>query len=148
MQSQKCFLWISVGAVCCMLSVVLGAFTAHALKDKLSPYYLGIVGTGAEYQMYHGLAILAVAIAGIACTSLSEEIKCGIRIKWQLICWCFALGIAVFSGSLYALAITQIKILGAITPIGGTLFIVGWLLLAYGALTSYLRMREMQNKLS
>ncbi|TGE78875.1 DUF423 domain-containing protein [Pseudoalteromonas sp. KS88] len=100
-----------------MLSVVLGAFAAHGLKSRVSEYAIGVFKTAAEYQMVHGLALIAVAIL----------------IKWGLNLtaagWLFIAGTLLFSGSLYLLAITGWKWLGPITPLGGLCFIVGWLVI-------------------
>ena len=105
------------------LSVVFGAFAAHALKGKVAPYYLEIFETAARYQMYHALALFVVAFL--------------IRIQplflLQVSAILFCVGIVLFSGSLYALVFTKIKVLGAITPIGGMSFILAWALLAYSA---------------
>ena len=107
-----------VAAISGFLSVVLGAFAAHGLKQALSEYSLGIFHTAVQYQMYHSLALLAL--------SAYPRTR---HLRWAA--YAFIAGILIFSGSLYALAITGIKILGAITPIGGLLFMLGWLLLAW-----------------
>jgi uncharacterized membrane protein YgdD (TMEM256/DUF423 family) len=110
------------GSVFCMLSVLLGAFAAHGLKNTLSDYALGIFKTAAEYQMSHGLALIAVAIL----------------LQWNsklhLVGWFFIAGIILFSGSLYLLALTGWKWLGPITPLGGLCFIIGWAMLLYIAI--------------
>ena len=105
-----------LGSFLAFLTVVLGAFGAHALKEQLSEYGKIIYEKGILYQMFHSLAIIMVAILN----QNSESIDYSISIL------CFAAGIILFSGSLYILALTQIKWLGAITPIGGLLFIIGW----------------------
>ncbi|MCL1467525.1 DUF423 domain-containing protein [Argonema galeatum] len=109
------------------LSVAGGAFAAHALKEKLSDRSLEIFETGARYQMYHALALLLVALlltrAEIPQTSL---VAAG---------FAFIAGVALFSGSLYALSFSGIKWLGAITPLGGVAFMVGWGCLAVAALS-------------
>ncbi|WP_239255757.1 DUF423 domain-containing protein [Listeria ilorinensis] len=110
------------GGIFAMLAVALGAFGAHALKATLGDYQ-PTYETGIQYQMLHAVAIL---ISGI----LLEKTGSGF---FTAACWCFSLGIIVFSGSLYVLSITKITILGAITPIGGVLFIVGWLLFIIGS---------------
>ncbi|WP_125784566.1 DUF423 domain-containing protein [Pseudoalteromonas rubra] len=107
-------LFLLLGGAFCMLSVMLGAFAAHGLKSRLSDYAIGIFKTGAEYQMTHGLALLAVALL----------LKWGV--KAQLSGYLFATGIVLFSGSLYLLALTGAKWLGPITPLGGLCFILGW----------------------
>ncbi|KKM82623.1 hypothetical protein LCGC14_1317650 [marine sediment metagenome] len=105
------------GSIFCMLSVMLGAFAAHSLKSRLSEYSLGIFKTAAEYQMVHGLALIAVAIL----------IKWGINLSWAG--GFFITGTLLFSGSLYLLALTGMKWLGPITPLGGLCFIIGWIVI-------------------
>ncbi|MGO2012925.1 MAG: DUF423 domain-containing protein [Pseudoalteromonas sp.] len=110
-------LFLMTGSIFCMLSVVLGAFAAHGLKSRISEYALGVFKTAAEYQMFHGLALIAVAIL----------IKWGLTLNWAG--GFFIAGILLFSGSLYLLALTGIKWLGPITPIGGVCFVIGWAVL-------------------
>lgn len=109
------------------LSVAAGAFASHALKEKLSERAMEIFETGARYQMYHALALLMVALllsrAEAAQTTL---IAAGVA---------FIVGVMVFSGSLYTLSLTNIKWLGAITPLGGAAFLVGWSCLAVAAVS-------------
>ena len=96
--------------------VVLGAFGAHFLRTRLDTHLFEVFETGTRYQLIHGLALLLVA-------SLSE------RLSTKQLCiagWCFFLGTLIFSGSLYTLALTHISVFGAITPVGGLLFLVGW----------------------
>ena len=119
-------IFFSLGAGFALLAVAIGAFAAHALKSKLSGEMLTIFEIGARYQMYHALGLIAVA------WTLSQ---------WnsQLVLaagWLFVAGIAVFSGSLYTLSLTGVRQLGAITPIGGVAFIIGWFLLVLAALRS------------
>lgn len=114
--------WFALGALFAGLSVAAGAFGAHGLKDQLSPDRLAIFEVGARYQMYHALALLAVAILP---ASRPRDIAG----------WAFTLGIVVFSGSLYALTLSGLKWLGAITPVGGVAFLVGWGLLAWTGAT-------------
>lgn len=114
--------FLVTAAILAGLSVAIGAFSAHALKDKLSVQALTIFETGARYQMYHALALLLVAVllsrAGEPPTSL---VVAG---------FAFIAGIALFSGSLYTLSFTGISWLGAIAPIGGVAFMIGWACLA------------------
>ena len=118
-------IFISLAAVFGGLSVAAGAFASHALKEKLSDRALQIFEVGARYQMYHALALLLIAILLIQSKSPSTAlIASG---------WLFIIGTFIFSGSLYALAISDIKILGAITPLGGAAFIAGWAALAIAA---------------
>lgn len=114
-------LLIALGALNAALAVGAGAFAAHGLRDRLEPRALEIFETGARYQMYHALAMV---LAGALVPRFSGASTAG---------WIFQLGIVVFSGSLYALAVTDVKALGAITPIGGLAFLVGWVWLAWSA---------------
>ena len=115
--------FFSLGASSALLSVAAGAFGAHALRSRLSPEYLAVFETAARYQMYHALGLLAVAWAvsrwpgGIA--------------QWAG--WFFVIGTVLFSGSLYALALTGARWLGAVTPLGGVAFLAGWLCLILSA---------------
>lgn len=109
--------WMWLGALICGIAVALGAFGAHGLREKLEPRMLEIFQTGVHYQMIHGLALLAY---GLWCRSLSAADS-----SW--IGYSFLGGILIFSGSLYILSLTGIRWLGAITPIGGVGFLVGWL---------------------
>ena len=111
--------FIAIGAISGFLVVILGAFGAHGLKDVLDDHGKLIYDKAVLYHMFHASAIL---ILGIIQKILPE-------IQLQFVGWAFLLGILVFSGSLYILSITGIKWFGMITPIGGLLFIVGWLLL-------------------
>jgi len=110
-------LFLLIGSVFCMLSVMFGAFAAHGLKKYASEYAVDIFKTAAEYQMFHGLALIIIALL----------IKQGIKLN--VAGWLFTTGVLLFSGSLYLLALTGWRFLGSITPIGGGLFILGWLLL-------------------
>lgn len=105
-----------------LTSVVLGAFAAHGLKAKLAPNLLSAFETGVQYQMYHALALLLVVVL-FRQAEQSLYVWAGIG---------FTLGIVLFSGSLYALALTGIKWFGPVTPLGGVCFIVGWGLLLAG----------------
>lgn len=118
-------IFISLAAIFGGSSVAAGAFASHALKEKLSERALEIFEVGARYQMYHALALLLVAILlSQSQTSSTSLIASG---------WLFIIGIFIFSGSLYALSLSDIKILGAITPLGGVAFIAGWGALAIAA---------------
>lgn len=103
------------------LSVVLGAFAAHGLKKKLSPERLATFRTGVDYQFYHTFAL---ALVGVSSIVQNEEQSS--YLTWAAIC--FGIGIIFFSGSLYLLALTEKKIFGPITPLGGLFFILGWVL--------------------
>lgn len=115
MQPTTC---LRLGAALGGLAVALGAFAAHAMKDHYEPAQLATFETGVRYQMYHALALLGCGVLGLG----------GRRTGAAAIC--FQLGVLLFSGSLYALVWTGTKWLGAVTPFGGVLFLVGWLLLA------------------
>lgn len=111
-----------IGAVCGLLAVAFGAFAAHALKEVLSPGLLEVFRTGVDYQALHALALVAIGLSGG---------RPGADRYLHLAGWAFASGILVFSGSLYLLALTDIRWLGAVTPLGGTAFLVGWAALAW-----------------
>ncbi|WP_256758174.1 DUF423 domain-containing protein [Cohnella sp. WQ 127256] len=107
-----------------MLSVVLGAFGAHMLEDRLTADAIDVYETGVQYHMFHAVGILLIAI-------LIERLP-----SKKLAIWAARLmiiGIVLFSGSLYALALSGVKVLGAITPIGGVAFIAGWICMALAA---------------
>ena len=115
--------WIRVGAVLGGLGVIAGAFGAHGLEGKLDSKGLEVFETAAKYQMYHAPAIIAVGLLMLMG-----------RGGWtlNLAGWSFTIGVLIFSGTLYALALTGIRWLGAITPIGGLALIAGWFALAFG----------------
>lgn len=114
-----------IGGVLGALGVAAGAFGAHGLKARVSPEMLAVFEAGVRYHLIHALALLAVAWAS---TRWESPV---IRTAG----WLFVAGILLFSGSLYAMCLTGVRMLGAITPIGGVAFIAGWLLLAWGAWT-------------
>ncbi|WP_261843354.1 DUF423 domain-containing protein [Aliamphritea ceti] len=109
-----------IASVSGMLVVALGAFAAHALRNQLSERFYDVWQTAVQYQMFHTLALLAVGIL------LVRQNCLGLR----LAAWLFIGGMLLFCGSLYSLALTGITTLGMITPLGGLLFIVGWLMFA------------------
>ncbi len=116
--------FLLVGAVAAFLAVTLGAFGAHGLRARLSPEMMAVFQTGVQYHIYHALALILVS--GIM----------GRMSGWliQTAGWCFTAGIVFFSGSLYLLAVTGVTSLGAITPIGGLFFLIGWACLAFAAI--------------
>ena len=114
------------GALFAALAVVLGAFAAHGLKQVLDSYYLGIFETAVRYQMYHAIGLLFVGVLAIVSAFPTGWLR--------LAAIAFILGIVLFSGSLYLLALSGIKWLGAVTPLGGLAFISGWLALLVAAL--------------
>ena len=119
-------LFFVAGALSAAVAVVLGAFGAHALRARLTPDVLAVFEVGVRYQMYHAVALLAVALGAT---------------RWPgggitLAGWLFLAGTVIFSGSLYLLVFTGQKWLGAVTPVGGAAFIVGWLVLAWTVWTA------------
>lgn len=128
MKSRKILL---AGAIICGLAVIIGAFGAHALKDileandRVSPFETGVL-----YQMFHGLAILILGVLSIALDRKVGDSSSNINQWLNRAFWCFLIGVLLFSGSLYGLALLpQLKWLGPVTPIGGVLFIGGWIAL-------------------
>ncbi len=117
-------LFAVLGALFGGLGVAAGAFGAHALRARLDPRMLEVFETGVRYQMFHALALLAAAWLWQQTHSTAAQVAG----------WAFLAGILLFSGSLYALALTGMRGLGAITPIGGVAFIIGWAALAVAAL--------------
>ncbi len=117
-------LFLSLGALAGLLAVALGAFGAHALRGRLDEYARGVFETAVQYHFYHALALALVGVLLLSQPATALLKSSG---------WLFLIGIAVFSGSLYLLAITGIKWLGAVTPLGGLAFIAGWGCLAAAA---------------
>lgn len=113
--------YILTGIVFNFLSVCLGAFGAHFLKKRLTEYEFTIFHTGVEYQIFHGLALILIGILSLQTNSPKAELK--------IAALCATFGIILFSGSLYGLALIKAKWLGAITPIGGLLFLASWFML-------------------
>jgi uncharacterized membrane protein YgdD (TMEM256/DUF423 family) len=115
-------IFFGLGALSAFIGVALGAFAAHGLKTRLGADMVAIFETGVRYQMYHALGLLGV---GWACTRWPG---------WPTTAsgWLFVAGTVVFSGSLYLLALSGTRWLGAITPLGGLAFLAGWLCLAWG----------------
>jgi uncharacterized membrane protein YgdD (TMEM256/DUF423 family) len=120
MMNPTAKLFLSIGSISGALAVMVGAFGAHGLKDKLSAEMLKIYHTGVEYHFYHTFALLAIGLVALHFQSKLLTASGSAMVA----------GIIVFSGSLYALSISGVRILGAITPIGGLFFIAGWVLLA------------------
>jgi len=114
--------WLALGGINAFVAVAAGAFGAHGLKPRLSSELLAVFETGARYQMYHALGLLAVALVLGQGRSASAA------------GWAMLAGIVLFSGSLYGLALTGIRALGAITPLGGLCFLTGWAILVWAAL--------------
>jgi uncharacterized membrane protein YgdD (TMEM256/DUF423 family) len=115
--------FLALGCVSALLAVALGAFGAHGLRERLAPDMLAVFEIGVRYQMYHALALLALgAVAG--------------RLPGGAVAaagWLFVAGTVIFSGSLYLLAVTGARWLGAVTPLGGLAFLAGWAAFAWAA---------------
>jgi uncharacterized membrane protein YgdD (TMEM256/DUF423 family) len=120
--------FLLIGSVLGFLGVMFGAFGAHALRTRLSPEMLAVFETGVRYQMYHAFAVLIVAAAIGRIGDAPWLVLAG---------WFFFAGVLLFSGSLYALALTGIGTLGIVTPVGGLLFLIGWACLAVFAIISF-----------
>jgi uncharacterized membrane protein YgdD (TMEM256/DUF423 family) len=116
-------LWILLSACAGFTGVALGAFAAHGLKSQLTPAYLVVFQTGTHYQLIHALALFGVGL--LAVLRPVPLLNCAGAL--------FALGIVLFSGSLYALTLSGIGALGMITPVGGVAFLAGWLCLGLAA---------------
>jgi uncharacterized membrane protein YgdD (TMEM256/DUF423 family) len=115
-------LFAMLGALSAAIAVAAGAFGAHALRARVEPRLLEVFETGARYQMYHALALFAVAwLLGQGGRGVGPATAAG---------WLFVAGTLLFSGSLYAMTLSGVRALGAITPLGGVCFIAGWVLLA------------------
>ena len=115
-------LFVVLGALAAALAVALGAFGAHALRAKLPPDLLAVYRTGVEYHFYHALGLILV---GLAAQHLPESGPL------KIAGWLMVAGIVLFSGSLYVLAVSGVRALGAVTPIGGVAFIAAWALFAW-----------------
>jgi len=115
---MKWTLWVALGSFFGAMSVVIGAFGAHALKARLEQNALEWIDIGVRYQMFHALAIIAVGLISLRVDNLGV-MSAG---------WLFAVGTVLFSGSLYLMALTELRV-GIVTPIGGACLLVGWLVL-------------------
>jgi uncharacterized membrane protein YgdD (TMEM256/DUF423 family) len=118
-------LFFGLACVSAAVAVALGAFAAHGLRSRLVPDMLSVFEIGARYQMYHALALLGVALAHARWPTTAIAVAG----------WLFVAGTLVFSGSLYVMAVTGQRWLGAVTPLGGAAFIAGWIALAWGVWT-------------
>ena len=123
-------LFIAAASFSGFLAVALGAFGAHGLKKHLTPELMDVWHTAVQYHFWHTLSLLATGIL------LTQNMQSqNMQYKWLALSgWLFAAGIVIFSGSLYILCLSGLRWLGAITPIGGTLWLLAWLLLVYAAL--------------
>jgi uncharacterized membrane protein YgdD (TMEM256/DUF423 family) len=117
--------FIALGAVSAAIAVAAGAFGAHALRARLDARALEIWETAARYQMYHALAVILVGV-------LIDRAEGNARL-FRASAWAFVAGTLLFSGSLYAMALSGVTALGVITPLGGVAFIAGWVSLALSA---------------
>lgn len=117
-------MFVIAGALSAALAVVLGAFGAHGLRARLPADLLAIYQTGCQYHVYHALGLLAVGLLGLHLPASGALRASG---------WLMLAGTVLFSGSLYALALTGLRWLGAITPLGGVAWIAAWVLMAYAA---------------
>ncbi len=120
-------IFLAIASIFGGLSVGMGAFGAHALQERLSERSLEIFEVAARYQMYHALALLLVALL-LGHEQFPQPILVAAG-------WSFIIGVLIFSGSLYVLSLTDVKVIGAITPLGGLAFIAGWGALAIAALS-------------
>jgi uncharacterized membrane protein YgdD (TMEM256/DUF423 family) len=111
---------VAAGALNAAIAVAAGAFAAHGLRDRLEAHALEVFETGARYHIYHSFAMIAAGLLALRAGASTAG-------------WIFQAGIVLFCGSLYALALTDVKLLGAITPFGGLAFLAGWLWLAWCA---------------
>lgn len=114
-------LWI--GAICAFLAVVLGAFGAHGLSQSIAANLMDVYHTGVDYHMFHSLALVAVGLLQLHTPSAAA--------RWAGAL--FLVGIVVFSGSLYLLAVSGVRQLGMVTPVGGLAFLAGWIAFAFAA---------------
>lgn len=114
--------FVLTGAIAGFLGVALGAFGAHGLSGRIAENLVNAFNTGAQYQMYHALALLAVGV-------LLHQFPERRLLRWSGLF--FLMGILLFSGSLYLLAVTELRWFGPVTPLGGLSFMVGWLFLAF-----------------
>lgn len=117
-------LFLIAGAISAALAVMLGAFGAHALREALTPDFKAVYQTANTYHFYHSLGLLLIAV-------VARYKPASAYLRWAG--WSMLIGIGLFSGSLYLLSISEVRWLGAITPIGGIAFIAAWLLLALAA---------------
>ena len=118
---ERHILWIIIGSALAALAVAIGAFGAHGFKSRVSADDLIIFETGVRYQMYHSLALILLGLIGV---NFQSNVV-------QLPAILFLVGIIIFSGTLYLIPLTGLRWLGAITPIGGTALILGWIMLIF-----------------
>ena len=114
-------LFLALGSIAALAAVLIGAFGAHGLKERIAPDLLPVYKTGVEYHFYHALGLILVGLAAFHLPESGYLKGAG---------WAMLIGIVLFSGSLYVLALTGVRWFGAITPVGGIAFIVAWGLFA------------------
>ena len=119
--------YLILGSINAMLLVIIGAFGAHGLKAKLTVENMAIYQTAVQYHFYHAVGLILVGL-------IAYQIPASPYLRWSA--WLMLMGIVLFSGSLYALSITNIRWLGMITPFGGMAFILAWLFLTIGIIKS------------
>ena len=119
--------YLVLGSINAMLVVIIGAFGAHGLKDRLTAENMAVFQTGVQYHFYHAVGLILLGLIAL-------QIPISPYLRWSA--WLMLMGIVLFSGSLYALSITNIRWLGMITPFGGMAFILAWLMLAIGIMRS------------
>lgn len=120
-------LFLALGCINAMLVVLIGAFGAHGLKARLTVENMAVFQTGVQYHFYHAVGLILLGLIAL-------QIPITPYLRWSG--WLMLVGIILFSGSLYALSITNIRWLGMITPLGGTAFILAWLMLTIGIMKS------------
>ena len=120
-------LFLAMGCINAMLVVLIGAFGAHGLKARLTVENMAVFQTGVQYHFYHAVGLILLGLIAL-------QIPITPDLRWSG--WLMLVGIILFSGSLYALSITNIRWLGMITPFGGMAFIIAWLLLTIGIMKS------------
>ena len=123
---ERHIIWIIIGSALAAVAVAIGAFGAHGLKSRVSADDLVIFETGVRYQMYHSLALILLGLIGV---NFQSNIV-------QLPAILFLAGIIIFSGTLYLIPLTGLRWFGAITPIGGTALILGWIVLIFNLIRS------------
>lgn len=120
-------LWLLAGSIACLLAVVLGAFGAHALRAKLSPDLIVAYNTAVQYHFWHALGLLVIGVMILLMPG-------AVGLKWAG--WLMLAGIVLFSGSLYLMALTSARGIGAVTPLGGLAFIAAWAVVVYAVWTT------------
>ncbi|RIV19644.1 DUF423 domain-containing protein [Alicyclobacillaceae bacterium I2511] len=122
-------IYAAVGAIFGFFAVALGAFAAHLLKERVTSDKLAVFQTGVQYQMYHSLALIGVSLLQVRLSPSNPGVN-----LLGLAGLAFVLGILLFSGSLYVLTFVKVRTVGLITPLGGVLFLLGWVFVVLGAL--------------